>query len=125
MPDAVIALFVVMTCEKVCVPVKVWAASVRAMVADVPGNVIVVESVPAKVIELLRVSVFPSTPAKVCVAFCVSVFPAAIVKTPVPAVKVLPLYVLFVNASEPARVARVPVVGKVTLVGAVSVRVKA
>jgi hypothetical protein len=45
--------------EKVCVPVKVWAASVLAIVADVLGNVIVVESVPANVMELLNDTVLP------------------------------------------------------------------
>jgi hypothetical protein len=44
---------------KDCEPEKVWAASVLAIVADVVGNVIVVESVPAKVNELLAVKVFP------------------------------------------------------------------
>ncbi len=46
-------------------PVKVWAASVRAMVASVLGKVIVVASVPANVIELLTVTVFPSAIVKV------------------------------------------------------------
>ena len=41
-------------------PVKVLAASVRAIVADVVGKVMVVVSVPAKVMLLLAVSVFPS-----------------------------------------------------------------
>ena len=63
--EAAMALLVVTICEKVCVPVKVWAASVRAIVADVLGNVIVVESVPASVMLLLTVKVLPSVPAKV------------------------------------------------------------
>lgn len=41
----------------VCVPVNVCAASVRAIVALVDGNVMVVESVPAKVNEWLTVNV--------------------------------------------------------------------
>src|SRR5438128_1323158 len=40
-------------------PVKVLAASVRAMVAEVVGNVIVVLSVPASVNVLFAVSVLP------------------------------------------------------------------
>ena len=43
----------------VCTPVKVLAASVRAIVAVVVGKVIVVASVPANVIVLLAVSTFP------------------------------------------------------------------
>lgn len=61
---------------------KVWAASVRAIVAVVEGNVIVVESVPAKVIELLTVRVLP----------------AAMVNTPVPVVKVFPFTVVATRA---------------------------
>ena len=38
---------------------KVWAASVRAIVAVVAGKVIVVLSVPANVSVLFAVSVFP------------------------------------------------------------------
>ena len=44
-----------------CVPVNVCPASVRATLALVPGNVIVVPSVPASVSELLSVSTFPET----------------------------------------------------------------
>ena len=44
---------------------NVCAASVRAMVAVVLGNVIVVESVPVRVIELLNVRVFPEAPVRV------------------------------------------------------------
>jgi hypothetical protein len=40
-------------------PVNAFAASVRAIVAEEVGNVIVVESVPAIVIELLAVKVLP------------------------------------------------------------------
>lgn len=54
--------------EKVCTHVNVLAASVRAIVALVVGNVITVLSVPARAIELVTVSVFPSVPAKVVVA---------------------------------------------------------
>jgi hypothetical protein len=41
-------------------PVNVFAASVRAIVADVVGNVIIVESVPENVSELLAVIDFPA-----------------------------------------------------------------
>jgi len=47
-----------------------------------------------------------------------------IVKVPVEEVTVKPLIVLFVSASEPARVANVPVVGSVTFVAPVVVNVK-
>lgn len=50
---------VVLAKLKVCVPVKVWAASVRAIVADVEGNVMVVVSVPANVRLLLKRPFFP------------------------------------------------------------------
>jgi len=64
-PEAVMALFVVTICENVCVPVNVCTASVRAIVADVEGNVIVVLSVPARVSVLEAVNVFPSATASV------------------------------------------------------------
>ena len=64
-----------------------------------------------------------SVPVSVNVLDAVNVLPAAKVSTPVPAVKVFPLYVLLVKASDPANVASVPVVGRVTLVAAVEVRV--
>ena len=50
---------------KVCVPVNVCAASVRAIVASVDGNVIVLPSVPARVKLLFDVSVFPSAMVRV------------------------------------------------------------
>ena len=71
---AVIALAVVMTCENVCVPVNVWAASVRASVADVVGKVIVVESVPDKVSVFVTESVFAFVRVNVPVV-AVSVMP--------------------------------------------------
>ena len=49
----------------VCTPVNVCPASVRAMVALLPGKVIVVPSVPLKVMELLNVKVFPAAPVNV------------------------------------------------------------
>jgi len=64
-PEAVIALLVVSTCVNVCVPVNVWAASVRATEALVEGNVIVVESVPARVILLETDKVFAFVTVKV------------------------------------------------------------
>lgn len=54
----VTVLFVVTTWEKVWVPVKVWAASVRAIVAEVVGNVITVESVPDSVSVFVTANVF-------------------------------------------------------------------
>ena len=54
------------------------AASVRAIVADVAGKVIVVESVPARVRVLLAVKVFP----------------AAMESVPVPAAQVFPFNVV-------------------------------
>jgi len=57
--------------EKVCTPVKVLAASVLAMVADVVGNVMVVLSVPARVTELLQVKVLPAAIVKVLVPLAV------------------------------------------------------
>lgn len=54
-----------MVALKVCVPVNVWAASVRAMVASVDGKVIVFPSVPARVKLLFAVRVFPSAMVKV------------------------------------------------------------
>lgn len=115
LPEAVIAFAVVMTWENVCVPVNVCAASVRAMVAEVEGNVIVVESVPSRVIDLLTVRVFdaapnarvpsfvatvrlfvrvrllPSVPARVRELLAVRVFPLAMVRVPVVLVIVRPL----------------------------------
>ncbi len=94
----------------VCVPVNVCPASVRAIVAEVEGNVIVVPSVPASVSEFEAVRVLP----------------VAILSVFVPlAVIVSPLYVLLVSASLPAKVASVPVVGRVTFVDAVVVSVSA
>jgi hypothetical protein len=50
---------------KVCVPVNVCAASVLAMVAEVDGKVIVVESVPARVRVLLTLNTFKLVIARV------------------------------------------------------------
>lgn len=58
----------------VCVPLKVFELSVRAIEADVDGNVIVVPSAPASVIEFVAASVFVPR-----------------VSVPVPLVIVLPL----------------------------------
>ena len=106
----------------VCTPVNVFAASVRAMVALVLGNVIVVPSVPARVKELLivsvllaapkasvpslvvtvrpfvKVKVFPSVPASVILLLAVKVFPEATVKVPVVLVMVTPLMEVAVAA---------------------------
>jgi len=135
---------------KPCVPTNVLAASVRAMVALVVGNVIVVLSVPANVNVLLMVATFPDAIARVPgkvrlapdpavvnnvpeVGSVTPVVPVAVnvtakapdviseallgmVSVPVVDVIVRPLTVLLVSASEPARVASVPVVGNVTFV---------
>ena len=71
-----------MIAPNVCVPVNVCAASVRAMVAEVVGNVSVVASVPARVRLLENVSVLAAAPVSVHV----------------PVVSVLPLMVLPVRA---------------------------
>ena len=72
----------------VCVPVNVFAASVRAIDADVDGNVIVVPSVPMSVIEFDAVSVFPdateSVPPPLSVQDAPSVSVFAPLLTPVP-----------------------------------------
>ena len=114
---------------KVCIPVKVCAASVRAIVAEVVGNVIVVPSVPA------RVRVFDTD----------NVFRFVIVSIPVVVVIVSPLTVVAVAAPifgvvsvgevartiepEPVvvfpRAVRVPDVGKVTFVIPVKTKVEA
>lgn len=62
-------------------------------------------------------------PVKVSVLLNDAVFPFVTVKVPVLLVIVRPLIVLFVKASDPARVASVPVVGSVTFVAPVLVRV--
>ena len=63
--------------------VRVCVAASVTTVSELPGNVIVVPSVPAKVKLLLMVKVFPSVPAMVILLFTVKVFPAAMVKVPV------------------------------------------
>jgi hypothetical protein len=68
--------------------------------------------------------VVESVPASVRVLEAVSVFAAAMDSMPVPAVQVLPLYVLLVKASDPANVDSVPVIGIVTLVLAVNAAVR-
>jgi hypothetical protein len=50
---------------KVSMPVNEFAASVRAIVAFVVGNVIVVESVPARVSVFVKSSVFAAVPVSV------------------------------------------------------------
>lgn len=64
----------------VCTPVNVLAASVRAIVALVDGNVMVVASVPAKVRSLLKIGALPA-------ATTVPVQPAAVVGVATCAVK--------------------------------------
>lgn len=63
--DTEIVAGVVSICAKVCSPVNVWAASVRAIVAEVDGNVIVVESVPDRVRVFVKFNVFPAVPVRV------------------------------------------------------------
>jgi hypothetical protein len=88
----------------VCTPVNVFAASVRAIVAEVEGNVIVVESVPSNVILLLNVRVLPATP--------VSVY--------VPVVKVLP-FILVAVATPRTGVTNVKLVNVIFAAGRVPV----
>ena len=85
--------------------------SAPARVARVPvvGRVTLVAAV--------EVSVVANAPA------VIKLPPETTVRVPVVLVIVKPLTVLLVNASEPARVARVPVVGSVTEVFAVAVKV--
>jgi hypothetical protein len=63
-------------------PVNVCPASVLAMVAEVDGKVMVVESVPSRVKDFKKLSVLAAVPVRVYV----------------PAVKVLPLTVVAVAA---------------------------
>jgi hypothetical protein len=93
-------------------------ASAPAKVANVPdvGRVTLVAAVAVRFME--KAPVVEKASAKE------AVLPAASVKVPVPDVMVLPLIVLLVNASAPAKVANVPDVGRVTLVAPVVVRVR-
>lgn len=70
--------------EAVEAPVNVLAASVRASVAEVVGNVIVVESVPESVMELFIVSVFEAAPNASVPLFVLSVRVRPPLFTPVP-----------------------------------------
>ena len=90
--EAVVILVVTSGEVKFCTPVNVCPASVRAIVALVLGNVIVVLSVPSKVRVLFIVKVFPSVPAKVVVELCVTVFASAIVRIAEVAGAVIVLY---------------------------------
>ena len=114
---------------KVCVPVKVWSASVLAIVASVDGKVIVFPSVPANTIELLAVKVLPSAIVKVALfagSVIVSLFIEVAEAAPNTGAVIVGLVkVLFVKVSVPSSVAKVPVVGKVTVVAAVAVNVVA
>ena len=70
----------------VCLPVNVCAASVRAIVASVAGNVIVLPSVPTSVKLLLAVNVLPSAIVKVEAfvgAVIVTLFTLVAVATPI------------------------------------------
>ena len=81
----VATLPVAMGVLNVCTPVNVFAASVLAIVAEVEGNVIVVESVPARVKVLLDVRVFPSaivSVAEVAGAVTATLFTEVAVATP-------------------------------------------
>jgi hypothetical protein len=85
-------------------PVNVCPASVRAMVAEVLGKVMVVESVPSRVKVFKKLRVLPAVPVKVYV----------------PVVKVFPLMVVAVAAPR-VGVTRVGEVEKTTLVEVVPV----
>lgn len=80
-------------------PVKVFAASVRAMVADVAGKVIVVESVPSSVRVLRAVKVLPVVIARV---------PAGTATVPVVSGNVMVLVLVGVPVSFRYVVAYVP-----------------
>ena len=70
----------------VCLPVNVCEASVRAIVASDPGNVIVLPSVPASVKLLFTVNVLPSAIVKVdefAGAVIVTLFTLVAVATPI------------------------------------------
>lgn len=64
-PRPILTLLTIISELKVCTPVKVCAASVRAIVASVAGKVMVFPSVPAKTTELVAVRVLPSAIVKV------------------------------------------------------------
>ncbi len=104
--EAVTRLVVILGEVIVCTPVKVLAASVLAIVAEVDGNVIVVLSVPASVIELLAVRVFPSRMVKV---------------EPVAGAVNVTLLIVVAEATPRVGVTRVGEVEKTTLVEAVPV----
>ena len=88
-------------------------ASVPANVASVPvvGKVTLVAAVEFNVVA--------KAPACVKLPAVDKVVPFANVNVPVVVVIFIPLMVLLVNASVPAKVAKVPVVGNVTLVAPV------
>jgi len=109
-------------------------ASVPAKVANVPatvGNVIVVATVllPIKIIFPLVATVVWSPIVNVALLVgCVNVILLILVAVATPRIGVVSVgavNVLFDSVSEPANVANVPVVGKVTLVAAVEVNVVA
>src|SRR5690349_20078627 len=93
-PDAVPVMFV---------PTSVGVPRLPPTVARVPvvGRLTLVAPVAVSVVE--------NAPE------VARVEPVPRVSVPLPAVIVLPLIVLFVKASDPARVARVPVVGSTTV----------
>ena len=90
------------------------AASVRAIVALVVGKVIVVESVPASVMELLTVSVLPSAMVRVDpVAGAVRVTLLMVVADATPSVGVVSVGEL-ANTKLPVPVAPVEVTPSIT-----------
>lgn len=99
-----VVLVIVGTPVKVCVPVKVCAASVRARVAFVLGPVNVTPSVPARVMELDTVKVLPSATASVeLVAGAVMAILLMLVAVATPSTGVTSVGVL-ANTAEPVPV---------------------
>ena len=100
---------------KVCLAVNDCAIPSPATVALDDGNVIVVESVPAKVSELLAVNVLPSVPARVNVLLAVKVLPSAIVSVdPVAGAVSATLLIEVADATPKTGVTKVGVFDKTT-----------
>jgi len=104
----------------VALPTEVTSPVIFALVVTVEA----VDAVAAFPVILVWSPVLvPLTVASEETVNVLDVVPPAMVKPVVAAVGVNPLIVLPVNASAPANVAKVPVVGKVTVVAAVEVSV--
>ena len=100
--------------------VNVGAVNVLFVMVSVPANVASVPVVgKVTLVAAVVVNVVAKAPAWVKLPAVDKVVPFANVNVPVVVVIFIPLMVLLVNASLPANVASVPVVGNVTLVAAV------